>query len=259
MKQIASRENPTYKALKALFNDAKELRRRQQTVLDGMHLLTAYCEKVGAPTQVMVSEQSLNHPEINAWCAQFNGEILLLGDKLFGALSELNTPTGILALVDIPQKSTGLAQGQSCVLLDAVQDPGNVGSILRTAAAAGIAHVFLGRGCAGAWTSRVIRSAQGAHFDLHLHEQADLAAVLQGFTGLSCAATAHRSVSLYQQKLNQPVAWLFGNEGAGIASELESLVQQRVGIPMASGSESLNVAAAAAVCLFEQRRQNSVR
>lgn len=261
MKIISSRDNPHYKMLKALIEDGREVRRQRRALLEGVHLLTAYRDKIGAPACLVVSEQGMAQAEIQTLLDSLPGvEVWLLRDTLFKTLSEMATPAGILALIEIPAPQTAFRRDRSCVLLDAVQDAGNVGSILRTAAAAGIKNVFLGKGCAGVWTPRVLRAAQGAHFDLQLHEQADLAAILKDFAGLGVAATAHGEEGLYDRPLplNTPVAWLMGSEGQGIQAELEALAKRRVTIPLAAGSESLNVAAAAAVCLFEEVRQRSL-
>ncbi|MBP9713512.1 MAG: RNA methyltransferase [Sterolibacterium sp.] len=257
MKQISSRDNPAYKSLKALIEDGREPRRQQRALLEGVHLVTAYRDKIGVPRCLVVSEQGMTQAEVRALLDSLPAvETWLLRDALFKTLSEMATPTGLLALIDLPEsRAAADRRNRSCILLDAVQDAGNVGSILRSAAAAGIHEVFLGVGCAGVWTPRVLRAAQGAHFDLQLHEQADLSATLRGFNGLSVAATAHGEEGLFDQPLNGPVAWLLGSEGRGIRPELEMLATRRVTIPLATGSESLNVAAAAAICLFEEVRQ----
>ncbi|HUW38629.1 MAG TPA: RNA methyltransferase [Rhodocyclaceae bacterium] len=256
MKHIRSRDNPSFKALRSLAEDARERRRTGLSLLDGSHLVTAYRDKVGMPERLVVSERGAVQPEIIALQATLAGaETLLLADSLFAELSGVATPSGILALIRIPAVTETSAGRGSCVLLDALQDAGNVGSILRSAAAAGIRDVFLGKGCAGAWTPRVLRSAQGAHFDLAIREQADLARVIENYSGSVVAATAHDAVPLYRLDLTGDIAWLFGNEGAGLSPELLSRAKFRAAIPMAPGSESLNVAAAAAVCLFEEVRQ----
>jgi len=256
MKQIASRDNPGFKALKSLAEDAREQRRQGLTLLEGIHLVAAYRDKIGLPQRLIVSEHGAAQAEIQALLDSFSTvETWLLRDSLFRMLSGVATPVGILAVIPIRAQSSGVVNG-SCVLLDALQDAGNVGSILRSAAAAGIADVFLGTGCAGAWTPRVLRAAQGAHFDLRIREQADLAAVMTSFTGTTVAATAHGGNSLYGLDLSGNVAWLFGSEGGGISPHLEAAAGERACIPMAVGSESLNVAAAAAICLFEKVRQN---
>ena len=259
MKQITSRDNPGYKMLKALIGDGREIRRQQRALLEGVHLVTACRDKSGMPLCLVVSEQGMAQAEIQAVLDSLpTVEVWLLRDALFKTLSEMATPAGLLALIEIPSPQAASCNDRSCVLLDGVQDAGNVGSILRTAAAAGIRDVFLGSGCAGVWTPRVLRAAQGAHFDLHLHEQADLAAILKGFAGLSVAATAHGEEGLFDRPLSPHVAWLLGSEGRGIHPELEALAGRRVTIPLTAGSESLNVAAAAAICLFEEVRQRSL-
>ncbi|MDP2809641.1 MAG: RNA methyltransferase [Rhodocyclaceae bacterium] len=280
MKQIASRDNPTFKALRALAEDAREQRRQGRTLLDGPHLVGAYLERIGLPELLLVSEAGEGEPEVRALlktkfqrrlmpaCGRYAGtksqsgddgaRVLRLKDSLFRELSGVATPVGILAVISIPEAPANPITG-SCVLLDGVQDAGNVGSILRTAAAAGIREIALGSGCAGAWTPRVLRAGQGAHFGLRIREQADLAAITQGWRGISVASVARGGTPIYALDLSGDVAWLFGNEGAGLSPALAGAATARAEIPMAAGSESLNVAAAAAICLFEETRQKRMK
>ena len=254
MKRIASRANPRFKLLRSLAIDHREQRRQGLCLIEGSHLVTAYADKIGPPECLIVAESALAQAEVAALVERLGGvESLLLADALLASLSELKTPAGIMALVLIP--GTRAATAASCLLLDAIQDAGNVGAILRSAAAAGIRDVHLGAGCAAVWMPRVLRAAQGAHFDLALSEQADLLQLAQGFPGRVVAATAGGGEDLFRLELTGPVAWLFGNEGSGVSSELLALATTRASIPMAAGSESLNVAAAAAVCMFEEVRQ----
>jgi TrmH family RNA methyltransferase len=255
VKRIESRDNPTFKALRALAEDHREQRRQGKTVIVGVHLIEAYRQKIGVPELLVVSERGQLNGEISALLLANQGcSTLLLRDALFRELSEQVTPSGILAVINIPLESNEPLL-RSCVLLDAIQDAGNVGSILRSAAAAGVSNVLLGEGCAGVWTPRVLRAAQGAHFDLSLREHCDLAKIVSTYPGSAVAAVAAGGESLYDIQLNTPVAWIFGNEGSGISRALVDLARHRVSIPMAAGCESLNVAAAAAVCLFEGVRQ----
>lgn len=255
MKQIASRDNSTFKSLHSLVENAREQRQRKQTLIDGLHLLEVYYQHGGRPQTLLMAESALDNPEVKVLAAAFaDVETLCLKDGLFRELSGVATPTGIAAVIAIPEPDQALPT-TTCVLLDAVQDAGNVGSILRTAAAAGVRHILLGNGCAGAWTPRVLRAAQGAHFSLNIREQLDLAAVLAELSMPGIATVVENAKSLYQLDLKQPVAWLFGNEGAGLSSALQALARLRATIPLAAATESLNVAAAAAVCLFEGRRQ----
>lgn len=255
MKSVTSRDNPVLKALRALLGDARRQRAEGRTVLEGPHLVATALDHDVRPDLVVVSENALAHAEVEALLARLAGiETLCLPDALFRSLSELAAPLGILARIAVPPAPT-FAVRDDCLLLDAVQDAGNVGTLLRTAAAAGVRDVLLGPSCAGAWTPRVLRAAQGAHFALAIREQVDLSGFLNSYPGLSVATVAHAGVSLYELDYGGPVAWLFGNEGAGLAAALIATASQRVTIPLAAGSESLNVAAAAAICLFEMRRQ----
>ncbi|HTJ95864.1 MAG TPA: RNA methyltransferase [Rhodocyclaceae bacterium] len=257
MKQITSRDNPTFKSLHNLVENAREQRQRQQTLIDGLHLIEVYRQRGGQPQLLLLAESALDHPQVSALSSGFVGvEILCLRDNLFRELSGVATPTGIAAVIAIPEPDQTLPQ-DTCVLLDAVQDAGNVGSILRTAAAAGVRDVLLGSGCAGAWTPRVLRAAQGAHFSLNIREQLDLSTLLGQMSMPGVAAVVDGAVPLYQLDLRQPVAWLFGNEGAGLSAALQAGAKLRATIPLAAETESLNVAAAAAVCLFEGLRQRS--
>ncbi len=258
MKHIESRDNPRFKALRALVGDAREQQLRGRTLIDGPHLVAAYRQKVGAPELLLVSESGLERDEIRQLLAEHEGvDALLLRDALFRELSGVASPAGIAAEIAIPAAAPA-PQTCDCVLLDAVQDAGNVGSILRSAAAAGISHVCLGTGCAGAWTPRVLRAAQGAHFDLQLYERCDLRELLRAYRGCAVATVAG-GASLFDADLAGPLAWVFGNEGQGIAAEVLDLCRLRLGIPLAAHCESLNVAAAAAVCLFEGVRRRGLR
>ena len=255
MKQITSRDNATFKSLHNLVDNAREQRQRRQTLIDGIHLLEVYRQSGGRPQALLLAESAQANPEVMALAADFaDVDTLCLKDSLFRELSGVATPTGIAAVIDIPEADPRLPQ-ETCVMLDAVQDAGNVGSILRTAAAAGVRDVLLGPGCAGAWTPRVLRAAQGAHFSLNISEQVDLSTVLRQLSMPGVATVVDDATSLYELDLNRPVAWLLGNEGAGLSPDLQARAKIRATIPLAAATESLNVAAAAAICLFEGRRQ----
>ena len=258
MKKITSQDNPTFRQLRALAGSSRERRSLNRTLLDGLHLLQAYVARVGPPELLALSESAAHSGEMAGFLASQPGmRLVVLSDALFGKVGLVSTPTGVVSMIEIPVVRPVRRPAGSCVLLDAVQDAGNLGSILRSAAAAGLADAYLGRGCAQAWSPKVLRAAMGAHFDLAIHEHADLGAVLREFVGLSISASLRGRKDLYDLDLSGPVAWLLGNEGAGLSPELEALASQAVRIPMPGGTESLNVAAAAAVCLFEEVRQKS--
>lgn len=260
---ITSRANPSVKALRALTDDPRAPRREGRALVDGIHLVATCLARGVRIRQILFSESGWSHPEIASLREQTRGiDSLLFSDALFREIVGVATPTGIAAVIDIPSAAedasiTPLAG--DAVLLDAVQDAGNVGTILRSTAAAGVYDIVLGIGCAGAWTPRVLRAGQGAHFSLRIREQVDLATFLNTCCSTTIATVVHEGESLYALDLRQPVIWLFGNEGAGLAPALVAAARRRVTIPLAAASESLNVAAAAAICLFEAVRQRKIR
>jgi TrmH family RNA methyltransferase len=150
-----------------------------------------------------------------------------------------------------------VAHAQFALLLEDIQDPGNLGSILRSSAAAGCDAVFLSRGCADAWSPKVLRAGMGGHFVLSIKESADLLEVATQFTGKILAASLRADKSLYESNLRGKLAFVIGNEGAGLSQALLDAAQQHFIIPMPGKVESLNAAAAAAVCLFEAVRQRN--
>ena len=171
-------------------------------------------------------------------------------------MSALEQGVAILFVIAMPEKRIAATLESDALILDRVQDPGNVGAMLRTAAAAGVKEIYLSEGSAQAWSPKVLRAGMGAHFTLTIYEGADLA-VLIGRAEVPVVATSLGATrSLYDADLKTPHAWLFGNEGAGVSDDLLKLCEKdTIIIPQSDGVESLNVAAATAVCLFEQRRQ----
>jgi TrmH family RNA methyltransferase len=255
MKCITSRDNGTFKRLRDLAAGGRE---EGRALLDGMHLVAAWAARVAAPEILAVSDGALGRAEIAGFLADHPGlETLVFPDALFRQISPVASPTGILALVAIPEVKTGPIHG-SCVVLDGVQDAGNAGSILRSAAACGIRDALLTSGCARAWSPKVLRAAMGAHCLLSIRENCELGQCLAGFPGDLLATRLDAGArSIYDLALSGPVAWLFGSEGAGLSPEVAALATASVLIPMPGGMESLNVAAAAAVCLFEELRQKT--
>lgn len=260
MKQISSATNPRFKALRKLAQSSQERRKTGLSVLDGVHLAAAYRKHVGLPRSIAVSRSGLANPEVQALLEEMRGvEVFALGDALFQGLTSVATPTGIVAVIETP-RSRAVPQGMEfCVMLEDLQDPGNLGSILRSCAAAGAGHVLLSKGSVHAWSPRVMRAGMGAHFMLSIHEGADLIAAAREFPGTLVATGPHAPRSVFDTKLKGQVGFLFGNEGSGLSAELLAAADSVVSIPMPGAAESLNVAAAAAVCLFERVRQLQAR
>lgn len=255
MKHITSRDNPFFKELKKLAGSARQRKKSAQTLLDGAHLLQSYIASGKRPQHLLFTVAALQDCEITALLGKLSGvPVTRLDDNLFAELSELKTHTGILALITLPEPVISVEQNRFCLLLEDIQDPGNLGSMIRSAAAAGCDAVFLSPGCADAWSPKVLRAGMGGHFVLVVHESADLVAMASVFTGKIYAATLGAKISLYDCSLRGDVAFAIGNEGAGLSENLLS-VSQPITIPMPGKVESLNAAAAAAICLFETNRQ----
>ena len=257
-KPVTSADNPRYKELRRLAQSAQARRKSGLSVLDGVHLVEAFHKHHGAPRQLVVSRSGMERAEVRRLAERLSGaDTLLLADPLFRHLSPVETPTGILAVVQTPRPKPLPENLDACVMLEDIQDPGNLGSILRSCAAAGIRHVLLSAGSVHAWSPRVLRAGMGAHFALAVYEQADLPAAARAFRGTRVATRQGAPQSIFDTDLKGSLAFLFGNEGAGLSRGLLELADRVVAVPMPGPAESLNVAAAAAVCLFERVRQLS--
>lgn len=259
MKTITSRENALYKELKHLAGSSQARRKAGRTLLDGVHLCQSYLQLRGVPLQCIVAEEALANPEVADLvmrCENEHAHCTALPDALYKAVSQVEHGVGIMFLIDTPARPTPERLSVSAVLLDNLQDPGNVGSILRSAAAAGIGQVFCSSGTAFCWSPKVLRAAMGAHFVIEIYENVDLAALVRDAPIAVLATSGYAQQRLYDVDLRGPVAWLLGHEGQGVADDLLSLASHQVVIPHMGQIESLNVAACAAVCFFEQLRQN---
>jgi TrmH family RNA methyltransferase len=256
MKSITSADNPRFRALLRLAQSARERRTSGLSLLDGVHLVAAYAEHAGLPREIAVSRSGLDNREVARLLERMPGvDVALYSDALFRQLSSVATPTGIIAVVATPRPAQPASLEGPSVWLEDIQDPGNVGSILRSAAAAGIRTVCLSRHSVHAWSPRVLRAGMGAHFALRIIEGADLQAMADGYAGRLIATSVTSGTPVFEANLAGDVALLFGNEGAGLSAALAARAHQTIHIPMPGLTESLNVGAAAAVCLFERVRQ----
>ena len=260
MRTIASRDNATFRSMARLASSAAERRRSGLTVIDGAHLLAAYLDSGGEPEEVVVSPAGAADREVAALLARCGkARVAAVSEALFNEISTVETPTGVMAAVRTPAGRAAPFTARLVLLLEDIQDPGNVGTLLRTAAAAGAEHVLLSPHCAFAWAPKVLRAAMGAHFALNIVEKADLAAWLRGFRGTSVALAGEARDSLYELDLTGPLALLVGNEGAGLTAALREAATRVARIPMPGRMESLNAATAASIALFEALRQRAAR
>lgn len=251
---ITSRDNPLFKRLKKLAESARERRETRTTLLDGEHLIAAYLDARGQPLSLLhaASCSPAVWQPLAGRCA--GAKVVAFSDGLFAELSPVDTPAGIMAEAAwLELKSAETIP--LVLLLEDIQDPGNLGSLLRSAAAAGATLAVLSKGCADAWSPKALRGGQGAQFVLPLLLRADLAAWIET-AGLPVWALAlGGGQSVFELDLTGPAGLLVGNEGAGLSESVLSLATGRVTIPMPGRVESLNAAAAAAIALFEAVRQ----
>jgi TrmH family RNA methyltransferase len=258
LRLVTSRANPRIKQLRLLADSARERRQSGLTLLDGVHLVEAAGAAGLVPIELIVSEHGASQREITALLERLPAvPALMVPDSLFAEISPVDTPSGLLALISVPEVTPRDGSSASLVLLDGVQDPGNLGTIIRTAAAAGIRDVLLTTGCTQAWSPRALRAGMGGHFRLSVHERIEADLELRDFPGpIVATGVGPGAVALYERDLRGgPVAWLFGAEGAGLSAAVAALATEMVTIPMPGEVESLNVGAAVAICLFEQVRQ----
>ncbi len=222
-------------------------------LLEGEHLAQSYVERVG-PLEIVAIRESATLTTTQQQLVLHAKEAVCVASSLFDSLSTLTSPSGVLAIATVPPR-VELAKIGFVLALDEVQDPGNVGALIRTAAAAGVQQVWLSSGCAFAWSVKTLRAAQGAHFHTQVLEDVDLSAALQKFAG-DCWATLPRDhaivkvSSLFEARFGTNNVVVLSNEGHGLSHALLPSITKGISIPMAAGIESLNVAIAGALALY---------
>lgn len=252
--EINSKDNAKIKHLRGLCEQASHRRKSQQTVLEGIHLLDAWLKTKKPLVAIFVTSAALQHPEVQVLSTLFSCPVYLISESLYQEVRTLGPGIDIMAVVDIIPPLTLPNLTTDTLILENLQDPGNVGTLLRTAAAAGITQIICSKGTASIWSPRVLRAGMGAQFSLSIYEQVALEDFIPNLNMPIYVTSSHAEHSLYTLNLKTPCAWLMGNEGQG-ASEFAQQNAVTVGIPQPGGQESLNVAIAGAVCIFEMVRQ----
>lgn len=245
---VTARDNPLLQRVRKLAADPGAYRKHGQVWLEGDHLVAAALQRGVALDELVFSDSAWQErSEWRAWGGQA-GRTLRIPDALFKSLSSLESPARVGALIQVPASATVDPDAFSLVL-DRLQDAGNVGSVLRSAAAFGATQVLAIKGTAALWSPKVLRAGMGAHFGLRLIEGlsvADLASLRVPML----ATSPHGGLQLGSGRLPHPCAWVLGHEGQGVDPVLTAACAHTVRIPQPGGEESLNVAAAAAVCLY---------
>ena len=252
--RITSRDNPLLVQLRALLRDGSSYRKSGQVWLEGEHLCAAAQAKGVAVAQAVMSEAAWHTPTLRG-LADGADKMIVVPESLMKSISSLESAPAIGFVLALPQAGA-IDPHANTVVLDRLQDAGNVGSILRSAAALGVTQVLALKGTATLWSPKVLRAGMGAHFALRLCEGLEPEA-LEALCVPLLATSSHAATKLHTAALPKPAAWIFGHEGQGVSTALLSRCQLTLRIPQPGGEESLNVAAAAAICLYEAARQSA--
>lgn len=254
MQHIMSINNPQVKSWRKLKNK-KERNKKNTYLIEGFHLIEeAMTHESESIKKIILRDDVLEETEIKKILQEFDERKLVIVTKeIADGLAETETSQGIFAVMAIPEQKEKDPIHGPFLLLDALQDPGNVGTMIRTADAAGFQAVILGKGTVDLYNDKTLRAAQGSHFHLDVYE-ADLIDFIEAFkkqgfpvfgTGLNQEAKSYKEV-----QVDQAFSLVVGNEGAGISDEVMELVDQNIYIPMKGQTESLNVAIASSILMF---------
>jgi TrmH family RNA methyltransferase len=243
---IRSRANAQVKRWAKLARDSRLRRAERRVLIEGPHLLAAALDAGITPLALIATEAALADAEMATLVRRSHVPLSVLSRDAFAAITDVRTPQGIAGEIALPQ----LRREGATLFLEGVQDAGNVGAIVRSAAAFAAGAVILDRGCADPWSPKVLRAGMGGHFALQIGQVDTLEMALQSFPGRVLCTVPRGGQSLREADLSGHLGWLFGAEGAGVSAELQARAAARITIPLAKGSESLNVAAAATVCLY---------
>ncbi len=242
---LQSRDNALVKDLRRLAQDNTAYRRQGRVWIEGDHLCRALLARGLQPALLVATEDAA--PGVTAWGLAEAVRCVVVPAALWSHISNLESPASVACVFDLPAVPA-LDPAAPSVVLDRVQDAGNVGSILRSAAAFGYTQVLALTGTAALWSPKVLRAGMGAHFGLHLLEGLSASALTSLAVPL-LATSSHVGEYLHAARLPWPCAWAFGHEGQGVADEVQALARAHLRIAQPGGEESLNVAAAAAICL----------
>jgi RNA methyltransferase, TrmH family len=245
--RITSRTNPNVKRWKALALQAQKNPDHTLVWIEGEHVVQE-AQRAGLHLVDLIQREGSN--------ATRDHVTHLVTAEVMAALTQLESAPDIAAVLRVPLPSAAPI-ASDCLVLDRVQDPGNVGTMLRTAWAFGVRHAALTTGCASPWSSKAIRAGQGAQFWLSVREHVDPSDLPQLLSVALITTSLDGSDPIQAVDLRKPCAFVFGHEGQGVSAQINQLAHRKVRISMPGGAESLNVAAACAICLYEQHRQRT--
>ncbi|MBP9489344.1 RNA methyltransferase [Candidatus Saccharibacteria bacterium] len=256
---ITSAQNPLIKNLVQLSSHQSVRNRQGLTLLEGVHLSKEYLSRVGAPEICLVANDRSNLEviEIIRKCRELGVRIIEIDRRIYLKISPVIEGIGLMFVIKTPASKT-MDPNCNTVILENIQDPGNLGTILRSAAAGGVEQIICSSDTASAWAPKVLRAGMGAHFNLNIIENQDLKLAISQLRIPIYATSLSAESSIYSEDLSANSAWIFGNEGKGVSDELQNYATKKLIIPQSNKIESLNVAMAATICIFEKLRQSSM-
>ena len=250
---LSSKDNPKVRHWRKLAEDPRYRRAQRRALIEGPHLLQAALQHGRKPLNVLATEKGAADPEIRRLLQQSAVRPVVVTEAVLRSIADAESPQGVAAEIELPAPA-GKAEVPA-VFLEGVQDPANVGAIFRTSAALGVRRVVLDQTCADAWSPKALRAGMGGHFALQVRETRELLSELDAFQGTVVCAVVRDGVQLPGASLNGALAWVFGAEGVGLSAAVLERADVKVTIPITPGTDSLNVAASAAICLYEAYRR----
>ncbi|ASW42629.1 TrmH family RNA methyltransferase [Clostridium isatidis] len=255
---IESKDNKLYKTIKKL-KEKKYRIKEGKFILEGFRIIEEAVKAKIDIEYIIITEDNLsNLKEAEYLRDRSEDKIILISENLFISLSSTENPQGILAIAKFKNIEENL-NGDFYVVCDKVQDPGNLGTIIRTAHAAGVDGIILTKGTVDIYNEKTIRSTMGSIFYIPIYYDDSKFTIIKKLKdkGVALVTTSlQESKNFFNENLKGKVMLAVGNEGNGISEELFNLADKKVKIPMPGGAESLNVAVASAIILFEKVRQN---
>ena len=254
VRSITSRDNPLLVRLRKLAAEPAAYRKQGEFWLEGEHLCSAFAERGVPAALALVGASAWYRPGVRTLaCAA--AQVVVVPEGVMASIGDLGSPAP-LGFVVPWSGDASLRPAVASVVLDRLQDAGNVGTILRSAAAFGVSQVVALKGTAALWSPKVLRAGMGAHFGLNLVEGLTEDA-LASWDVPMLATSSHAEAAIDQTALPWPCAWVLGHEGQGVSAAITARCALTLRIPQPGGEESLNVGAAAAVCFYESARQRS--
>lgn len=258
MNLITSKDNPTIKHAHALLTHHRTRKKSGQTVIEGVHLLDAFLKQGLTPHKVILSELALLNAEVAPLLTIVaKKDIIITSNALYKEIRTLGDGVDIMAIIDTPTPTLHDITGD-CLILDGLQDAGNIGTLLRTASAVGITTIITTPHTAHLWSPKCLRAGMGANFALSIHEHIFIDEILIKVKTPLCATSSHTDTVIYHHDLTHPIAWVLGHEGQGVSDEFLQTATL-IALPQPNGQESLNVGVAGSVCLYEMLRQRDFK